>query len=64
MVAAMDNDQLITVSQLSSRLQVEKGWIYERTRTRSIPFIKLGKYLRFKWDDVEEWFDSETARGA
>ena len=32
-------------------MKVPKSWVYERTRGRGpdqLPFIKLGKYLRFE----------------
>jgi excisionase family DNA binding protein len=54
--------QFLTIDQLAERLQVPKGWIYSRTRDRSpntIPFYKFGKYLRFRWEEVEGWFKAQ-----
>ena len=34
---------------------VALSWLYERTRTNTIPHLKLGKYLRFDRDEVIAW---------
>ena len=44
-------DELLTVEDVAALLQVPKSWVYERTRRRGadrLPFIKLGKYVRFE----------------
>ena len=44
-------DELLTVDEVAEWLKVPPSWIYERTRRRGaerLPFIKLGKYLRFE----------------
>jgi excisionase family DNA binding protein len=37
----------LTVKEAADLLRVPVSWLYERTRTNSIPHVKLGKYLRF-----------------
>jgi excisionase family DNA binding protein len=52
------NVDLATVAQIAELLQVQKSWVYERTRRRGverIPCFKLGKYLRFSRCEVLEW---------
>ena len=42
--------KLWTVAELSERLNVPPGWVYDRTRREGpelIPHIKLGRYIRF-----------------
>lgn len=44
-------EELLTIDEIAALLKVPKSWIYERTRKRNseqLPFIKLGKYLRFE----------------
>jgi excisionase family DNA binding protein len=51
-------DIFLTVDELSERLKVHKSWIYAQTRqtgSNAIPRIKVGKYLRFEWIEVEKW---------
>ena len=48
-------DELLTVEEVAALLKVPKSWVYGRTRARGperIPFIKLGKYLRFQASGV------------
>lgn len=49
-----DLDELLTVGEVANLLKVSRSWVYEHTRSRSIPkserlpHVKLGKYLRFE----------------
>jgi excisionase family DNA binding protein len=44
---------LLTVDEVAAQLKVSKSWVYEHTRSRSVPpserlpHVKLGKYVRF-----------------
>ncbi len=54
--------KLLTIDELAELLDVPKGWIYQRTRDRSpstIPFYKLGKYLRFDPNEVRAWLEAQ-----
>jgi len=44
---------LFTVEEVAQSLGVSPTWIYERTRKKTIPFRKLGKYVRFSKADVD-----------
>jgi hypothetical protein len=55
---------LLTPEQLAERLQVRVSFIYENTRARAgrrnpdpLPCIRMGKYLRFYWPEVEKWLE-------
>ena len=50
-----DFGELLTLEELSQVLKVEPHWIYSKTRTKGIPYIKLGKYLRFRKAEIQEW---------
>ncbi len=53
-------DELLTVAELAQWLKVPPSWIYERTRRRGegrLPFIKLGKYLRFEAAAVRTYLE-------
>jgi excisionase family DNA binding protein len=47
----------LTVKEAAHLLRVPVSWLYERTRTNSIPHVKLGKYLRFDRDELTAWVD-------
>jgi predicted DNA-binding transcriptional regulator AlpA len=57
-------NEVLTPAQVAERLQVKPSWVYEQTRERNavrnrdpFPHIKLGRYLRFDWQDVSDWLE-------
>ena len=53
-------DELLTIQDVAQLLKVPKSWVYARTRHRGaerLPFIKLGKYLRFEEDAIRAFLD-------
>ena len=53
-----EHQELITISELSQKLKVPVSWLYSRTRERgegTIPLMRVGKYLRFNYDEVRNW---------
>ena len=56
--------ELLTIDEVAALLKVPKSWIYERTRRKAIPHIKLGKYLRFQADVLARWLGSGAGRDA
>ena len=46
--------QLYDVDQAAARLSVPRRWLYEKTAAGTIPFRKIGKYLRFSDADLIE----------
>ena len=59
-------EEILTPAQIAERLQVKPTWVYEQTRERAgirnadpFPYIKLGRYLRFDWDDVLAWLERQ-----
>jgi excisionase family DNA binding protein len=53
----------LTVQEAAELLRVPVSWLYERTRTNSIPHVKLGKYLRFDRDELTTWIDEMRRDG-
>ncbi|PWU23512.1 MAG: DNA-binding protein [Candidatus Rokuibacteriota bacterium] len=45
----------LTIHEAADLLRVKVSWLYERTRTNSVPHVKLGKYLRFDRDELIAW---------
>ena len=46
--------RLITVQEMAKILGVPVSWLYQRTRLgpETIPFIRVGKYIRFSPEEV------------
>jgi excisionase family DNA binding protein len=61
-------DTLLTVSDVAERLKVSRSWVYEHTRSRSmprserLPHVKLGKYVRFEARAVREFLEQKCRR--
>lgn len=52
-------NRLLTVAEVAEILQVNPAWVRNhasRSRPR-IPCVRLGKHLRFKQQDVEDFID-------
>lgn len=57
---ARDERHLLNVHEVAELLHVPVSWVYGRTRKRSLerlPGYRLGKYWRFRKDEVLEWVD-------
>jgi excisionase family DNA binding protein len=59
--------ELLTVDDVAALLKVSKSWVYEHTRTRGaprserIPYVKIGKYVRFDPQLVRAFLERRTA---
>ena len=54
------DDQLLTVHDAARFLNVTISWVYEHTRRKAenrLPFVKLGKYIRFDPADLRAYVD-------
>jgi excisionase family DNA binding protein len=49
--------KFLTIEQVAEMLQVTKMTIYNLQK-KGLPFIKLGKNVRFDKEDVIEWVNS------
>ncbi len=51
-------DRLLTVEDLAEYLGVPVATIYAwRYHRQGPPGFRVGKYLRFRWSDVETWIE-------
>ena len=50
-------DRLYDVQELAEYLSVSTQWIYERVQLKEIPYIKVGKLLRFQKSDIDRWLE-------
>ena len=57
-------NQLLDVQDLAKLLNVQPSWIYGRIHAGNlpIPYLKIGHYLRFREEDVEEYIKKEVDR--
>src|SRR5208283_1411407 len=53
-------EKFMDVKELSDKLGVEVSTIYKWTHKRSIPFVHIGKLVRFRETDVMSWLAENT----
>jgi excisionase family DNA binding protein len=56
-------DRLLTADDVAEFLSVPVSWVREHTRTNTIPHLVLGRYVRYRRDDVLAWLDTLAAGG-
>jgi excisionase family DNA binding protein len=59
----MNNEGLLTVQELAKELKVNDSWVYGQTRktgTGSIPRVRVGKYIRFRLQEVLAWLQENS----
>lgn len=47
--------KLLDISQLSEIINIKKKTIYDWTHKGLIPYVKVGRLLRFDINDIERW---------
>ncbi len=58
-------ENLLTAAELAKSLNVLKSWVYSKTREKgdnTIPKIMVGKYVRFKHQNVMEWLQKQQKK--
>jgi excisionase family DNA binding protein len=59
-------DTLLTADEVAALLQVTKAWVYAETRAKRIPYVPLGRYVRYRRSAVLQWIFSlerQSSRG-
>ena len=56
----LDYNDLLTLDELCEWLKAKPVWVYRQTRERKIPFLKVGKFLRFEKSKVQEWLNENS----
>ncbi len=55
--------KMLNPEQVSNMLDVKVSTIYQWTHQRFIPYMKIGRFVRFKEDEIEKWL-AENQRKA
>jgi len=50
-------DSLMTVEEVAKYLKVEQSTIYTWAKEGKIPGIKIGRFWRFKEEDIDKWLE-------
>ncbi len=58
-------EQLLTPEEAAEILRVRLSWLYQHTRRRTqdrIPFVKIGRYLRFREQDLVAYIEGRRRK--
>ena len=55
-----DAVRLFTIKEAAEVLRIPISWLYERTRRNAIPCRRIGKYVRFTQQDLNEIISSDV----
>ena len=56
---------LLTPEEAAEILRVKLSWLYQHTRRRAqdrIPFVKIGRYLRFREQDLVAYIEGRRLK--
>ena len=59
----MTGDRLLTAPEVAEMLNVPTSWVRESTRSGAMPVVELGRYRRYRRDDVLAWLEGCSKRG-
>lgn len=54
-----DETRLLTATELAVRLGVQPSWVNKAARANGIPHVRVGRYRRFRWPDIEAWLEGQ-----
>lgn len=57
---------LLQPTEVAERLGVPTSWVYAEARAGRIPHVRLGRYVRFRADAIDEWvaaLEADSVKG-
>lgn len=59
------HDRLIDVEELAAYLAIPVRTLYAwRYRREGPPAFRVGRHLRYRWSDVQQWIEQRIERGS
>lgn len=55
--------RLLSIGQLAERLGTTPRHVRRLVAERRVPFVKVGRLVRFDPDDITKWLDARRVRG-
>lgn len=56
-------ERLLTAQEVAQLLNVPVSWVRESTRSGAMPHVELGRYRRYRLEDVEAWVEASSRLG-
>jgi excisionase family DNA binding protein len=61
--SADDAPTLWTAEEVAERLGVKLRWVHRAMELRRLPFVKVGRLVRFKPEAIEAWIEANSHDG-
>jgi excisionase family DNA binding protein len=55
------NERLLAAAEVAALLAVKESWVREATRAGRLPHLRLGRYRRYRWSEIEAWLEEQNA---
>jgi excisionase family DNA binding protein len=62
--ASDDEAGLLHAPQLAKHLGVPESWVREQARLGRLPYVRLGRYMRFRLEEVERYLADRANQAA
>jgi excisionase family DNA binding protein len=56
----MNADRLLTAAEVGTYLGVKESWIRARTRAGDFPAVAIGRYWRYRPEDVRSYVERQA----
>jgi excisionase family DNA binding protein len=53
----MELEKLLTLNEMAEQLNVKQSWLKAMIFRNEIPFIKIGKHIRFSPKEIQKWIE-------
>ena len=54
--------ELLTVDEVTQLLKLSRGAVYQMRARKEIPYIKMGKRIRFDKTEILEWINKQRVK--
>jgi excisionase family DNA binding protein len=55
----MPAEKLLTVQDVAARLNVPVSWVYARVEADQLPYLKIGRYVRFDPSAINAYLERQ-----
>ncbi|MDP8213047.1 MAG: helix-turn-helix domain-containing protein [Candidatus Zapsychrus exili] len=56
-------ENLLTVKQIADKLAIKQSTVYQWTHMGFMPYVRIGKCIRFDEKAIEKWLDGRKIKG-
>lgn len=57
------SERLLTADEVAALLQLRPSWVQEQTRRGNVPCVRLGRFVRYREEEIREWIARRASTG-